>query len=103
MKKVSKVKQIAGVQALGTQVLLEVLTPQEALGTILHVGDTQKDTPQGYVLSVGHMVPKEWGLKKGDRVFFSANTAVCPPGQAGDGRRQFCIDYSSIKGILVEA
>ena len=89
---------------VGTQVLVELLTPKETLGTRLHLdGDMKVDTPQGYVLNVGPMVPKEFGVQKGDRVFISTPSAVFPPlTRNEDDRQQVCVEYMTIRGVLHE-
>jgi hypothetical protein len=101
-KKVMQKSNKFEAKAVGTQVLVEMLNAQEALGTTLVVSGESKDTPQGIVLSIGPMVPEVYGLKKGDRVFFSSPAAVHPPAiaQTSD-RKRACIDYNTIKGVLV--
>lgn len=95
------VEKATKASAVGTQVLVELLTAQEVMGSSLHFAkNVQMDTPQGFVLSVGPMVPENFGVKLGDRVFFSSPAAVFPPIDCGEGREQACIEYTSIKGVL---
>lgn len=91
-------------QPVGHQVLIELLNPQETLDTVLQISDDFKtDTPQGYVVGVGPMVPKEFGVNIGDRVFLSSSSAVMSPGNLGNNNRKlFCVEYNTIKGILRE-
>ncbi len=95
------VKRIVGIKPVGTQVLVEQLTTQESMGTILHVPGKDTNTPQGYVLAIGPMVSEAFGIKVGMRVFFSAPHAYLPPGQTAE-RQSWCIEWNAIKGILME-
>ena len=86
---------------LGHQVLVELLTAQETLGTSLMIETECKvDTPQGYVVAVGKMVPPDFEVKVGDRVFLSASDVVMPPVKSENGRQLCCMSYNGIKGVL---
>lgn len=99
-KKAGKVKSS---HPVGHQVLIELLNPQETLDTVLQISeDFKTDTPQGYVRGMGPMVPKEFGVSVGDRVFVSTSVAVQSPQKSLNGRQLFCIEYNAIKGILKE-
>ena len=75
-----RVPSIVGVRPCGTQVLVELLTAQEALGTVLQIDSSASvnGAPQGYVVSVGPKVPADLGFQKGDRVTLHGNYTPVP-------------------------
>lgn len=102
----NKAPALKDVRAVGNQVLVEMLSEQETLGTniiIQDLGNKKNKEPQGYVLSVGPSFdPNHWGYNVGDRVFFSAPQAVPCPKLAGQERDRFFIDPHTVKGVLIE-
>ncbi len=103
--KAYSVPKVAGVTPTGSQVLVEILHPQELMGTTLHV-DAKTDvkvTLQGYVLAVGPAVKvEEWGFKIGNRVLVSGG-GVMAPNHDGSHRDRFLMEPQSIKGVLTES
>jgi len=99
---ISSVPSISGIRPVGTQILVEFLTAQEALGTRLHVGDEVKaGAPQGYVKFVGPKVDPDWGIKVGDRVLCSGNFTPCP--EIKSDRMVGLVEPHCIKAILEES
>lgn len=96
------VKPVKGIRPMGSQVLIEQLTSQETNTSTIVTTGKSSDTPQGYILGLGPMVPEMYGLKVGDRVFFSSPYAVLPPVKKTGDRDRWCIEYTSIKGVLEE-
>lgn len=88
----------------GNQVLVELLTPNEILGTNLHLGENTKSVngaPQAYVLATGPAI-KDWGVQVGDRVVLSGSFTPLPEVVSKNGRAQGCVDPHMIKAVLVE-
>lgn len=97
------VPRVKSASPTGSRILVELLTANEALGSSLVLeSNVQLNTPQGYVLAVGPMVPAEFGVQVGDRVFVSSNNVVFPPLSDKGERQQACIDYNGIYGVLHE-
>ena len=97
--------QIAKVVPVGTNILLELLTPQEILGTKLHLANDTKTlngAPQAYVLALGPKVDKDWGICVGDRVVLSGNFVPLPEAVSHNGRPQACVEPHCIKAVLAE-
>lgn len=102
--KVYSVPKVVGAQPAGSQVLVEILHPQELMETVLHV-DAKTDVKvplQGYVRAVGPGVKvEEWGFKVGDRVLISGG-GVMSPNHDDCHRDRFFMEPHSIKGVLTE-
>jgi hypothetical protein len=104
----SSIPAIVGVKPCGTQVLVEVLTAQEALGTKLVVSESTSinGAPQGYVLAVGPKVSSDLGFAVGDRVTLHGNFTPVPEGQKlerkNPDRPWILIEPHQIKAVFVE-
>lgn len=102
------VPTISGVKPCGSQVLVELLTAQEALGTILHVDSSASisGAPQGYIISLGPKVTSDLGFKEGDRVTLNGNYTPVPEGQKfnrkNSHRPWILIEPHQIKAVFVE-
>lgn len=100
------VPSIKDVQPCGSQVLVELLTAQEALGTILSIESSAiNGAPQGYVRKTGPRVAQEWGFKVGDRVTLHGNYTPLPEGnfdRPNSHRPWILVEPQQIKAILVE-
>jgi hypothetical protein len=101
------VPKISGVKACGTQILVELLTDEEVLGTNIKmvkiVNSNLKgasDTPQAYILDVGPRA-SDYGFKVGDRIMFSGGFVPAPKFDDSE-RQRGTIDPNCIKAILVE-
>lgn len=94
---------IKSVQPCGSQVLVEVLTSQELMNTVLKLSDgTDPKVPlQGYVRSVGPSHSEAWGFKVGDRVLISGS-GVLAPNTTGTHRDTFLMEPNAIKAVLPE-
>lgn len=103
-----KIPSISGVKPCGSQVLIELLTAQEALGTVLHVESTatMSGAPQGYVLAKGPKVSEDLGFNVGDRVTLHGNYTPLPEGQkfnrTNSHRPWILVDPHQIKAVFVE-
>lgn len=99
-----RVPTVVGAKPTGSQILIEILTPQELSGaTFLVDGKTDLKVPlQGYVRAVGPSVrPDEWGFKVGSRVLISGS-GVMAPNYDHSHRDRFFMDPNSIKAVLDE-
>ena len=103
-----KVPSVVGVNPCGSQVLIELLTAQEALGTILQIDSSASinGAPQGYVVKMGPKVASDWGFKVGDRVTLHGNYTPLPEGQKLDrknpDRPWILVEPIQIKAVFVE-
>lgn len=99
------VPKITSAKPAGQAVLVEVLTAQELMGTILTVAEsTDPKVPlQGYVIAVGPVFKKEsWGFDVGDRVLISGS-GVMAPSYDNCERDRFLMEPNCIKSVLEEA
>ena len=100
----SFIRKIADVKPCGSKILVELLSPQEILGTKFDVGaKVEVGMPQAMVLGHGPSVdPTAWGFKVGDRVLLHGSGPIIP--EYGDGDRQKAlIEPHSVQGVIVEA
>ena len=77
---VTPVPQPKAAKPVGSQVMVELLSPQEIIGTTLLI-DTEANVggaPQGYILELGPMVSPEYGLEAGQRVVMSGKFTPLP-------------------------
>lgn len=103
-----KVPTIVGVNPCGSQVLVELLTAQEALGTILQVDSAASvnGAPQGYVIAMGPKVPTDLGFAKGNRVTLHGNYTPVPEVQklerSNSHRPWILVEPHQIKAVFTE-
>lgn len=103
-----RVPAVVGVNPCGSQILVELLTAQEALGTILQIDSaaSMNGAPQGYIISVGPKVPSDLGFAKGDRVTLHGNYTPIPEGQKLDRKNShrplILVEPQQIKAVFVE-
>lgn len=98
---INNVPRPTDVEPCGTQVLVELLTKQEALGTSLHVqDDVQAGAPQGYIRKLGPKVTDDWGFQAGDRVVLVGNFTPLP--EYVSQRVGILVEPHQIKARLVE-
>jgi len=96
--------KIVGVKPIGSQILVEILTAQEMMGTSLTLSDkTDLKVPlQGYVIAVGSSFKSEsWGYDIGDRVLISG-TGVMAPSYDETHRDRFFMEPTAVKSVLIE-
>jgi co-chaperonin GroES (HSP10) len=115
MTPVNNVPAIKSIKPCGTQVLVELLTAQEALGTNLIIdGDSstiKNGAPQGYVIDIGPRVASDHGFKIGDRVTLNGNYTPLPEvsslssstgKEKNSDRPWILIEPQQIKAVLSE-
>jgi len=95
-----KIRKVTDVKAVGSTVLLEMLSPEEAAGSHLAtVGKVQ----QGRILGVGPALEADkWGFKVGERVLLQGTCVPVPKFPGGDERDLVVVDPHMVKCILVE-
>lgn len=97
--------KVVSVTPCGSQVLVEILTAQEMIGSVIQVSEkTDLKVPlQGYVRALGPALQKEnnWGFKIGDRVLISG-AGVIAPNWDGTHRDRFLMEPSAIRAVLGE-
>lgn len=66
----NNMKEVESVKAIGTGILVELLTPDEAFGSSLYIpNNTKMPAIQGTIIDVGPALNRqEWGIELGDRV-----------------------------------
>jgi hypothetical protein len=104
--KAYSVPKVIGATPSGSQVLIELLHPQELMETQLHLATDKVDLKvplQGYVRAVGPGVNlNDWGFQVGDRVLISGS-GVMVPNYDNIHRDRFFMEPHSIKGVLFES
>lgn len=98
------VPKVVGLRPCGCQVLVEVLTSQEMMNTLLTVTDKHdlKVPLQGYVRAVGPAFKsEEYGFKVGDRVLISGGGVMAPEYDSCH-RDRFLMEPHAIKSVLSE-
>jgi len=85
----------------GHQILLELLTPQEMLGTKLIINEQKQNIRefQAIVLDIGPNIKEEYGFKIGDRVLLSG-PGVPVPNYDDSERDKILMDPICIKAVL---
>jgi len=100
------VPSLKDVVPCGSQVLVEVLTAQEAMGTVLTIEADAAITgaPQGYVRKIGPRGSNDWGFNIGDRVTLHGNyTPVTQQVDRENSHREWIlVDPNQVKAVLVE-
>ena len=97
--------KITGVQPVASQILVEILTPQEIMGTSLTISEkTDLKVPlQGYVKAVGPSFSNaSWGFGIGDRVLISGS-GVMAPNYDDSHRDRFFMEPTAVKAVLNES
>ena len=99
MKKATK---IIGVKPTLSLIMVEILKASDVNPSQLIVSDTTDyGAPQGYILDLGPGVPKEAGLKIGDRVLISGSYVPVPNFDRSE-RERALMEMHNIKAVLVE-
>ena len=99
---VSTLNPVTGCKPCGSQVLLELLTVQEMMGTSLYLKNSKQHTEyQAVVKALGpNLDPAVYGFKVGDRVLLSG-TGVPVPNFDNNDREKILMEPYCIKGVLV--
>lgn len=95
---------VKGVVPCGSQVLLEILTKQELMNTVLTVTDaTDLKVPlQAYVVATGPSFKgDDWGFQIGNRVLLSGS-GVMAPNWDNSHRDRFLMEPHAVKAVLSE-
>lgn len=100
---ISSVGSVKKVSPCGSQILVEILTPQELMNTNLRLSEnTDLKLPlQGYIKAVGPAHKSDWGFDVGNRVLISGS-GVMVPNTDGSHRDTFLMEPSAIKAVLAE-
>lgn len=96
-----EVKNVKFVRPTGNQILLELLTAQEMLGTKIIVNESKAFKEfQAIVLAEGPLAKcDQYGFKVGDRVILSGN-GVPVPNFDNTGRDRVLMEPNCVKAIL---
>jgi hypothetical protein len=92
---------------LGSQILVELLSPEDILGPqSIHIPDSGKivqGAPQGYIRAIGPVVKKDdWGFNIGDRVVLQGSFVPLPEAVCQNGRMMSVVEPHVIKARLIE-
>ena len=105
---VQALPKVKDVMPVGTQILVELLTPEEIMGpTKLHIPEGASKNaingaPQGYILKIGPKVDENWGFKVGQRVVMSGGYVPLPESTSPNGRPRACVEPHIVKAVLIE-
>jgi putative aminopeptidase FrvX len=78
------------------------LTPEEAMGTRLELGQTKSVPNQAFILDIGPAVEEDkYGIKIGDRVLLQGTFVPVP--KFRKGRELAIVDPHAIKCVLDES
>lgn len=95
-----KIRKVTGHKAVGSAILVEMLSPEEAAGS--HLATTGKST-QGRIVEIGPALkPEDWGIAKGNRVLLQGTFVPVPRFPGDDLRELVVVDAHMIKCILEE-
>jgi co-chaperonin GroES (HSP10) len=96
--------KVASVSPVGSQILIEMLSSQEILGTTLTIKENSVvGAPQGYIRAVGPNVDlKSWTFKVGDRVLLQGSYVPVPKLSEDQKRLMGLVEPHGIKAILAE-
>lgn len=100
-KEDNKVKVVVGVAPVGNQVLVERLNEDELVASSVIISNKTTPSNQGYILAIGPLVVKDYGLKVGDRVLLQGSF-VPVPNFTKSNREQNLVFPDMIKAILHE-
>ena len=96
--------KIKDVRPIGSQIMVELLSAQEAIGTKLVISgsSTEVGAPQGYILGHGpRFDPNDWGFGVGDRVLLQGKHVPLPKLDEWKRERSL-MDPNMVKAVLLE-
>lgn len=99
-----KVPKPTAVHPFGSKILVEVLNPDEVLGTNLYVAKTTEvdGAPQAYIVELGPGIGVDSGLKVGQRVYWSGKgTSITDP-RTTSGRVRAMLEVHNILAVIEE-
>lgn len=97
-----KIKKVTDIKAVGSTILVEMLSPEEAAGS--HLATMGKST-QARIIDVGPALDVEgckYGFKRGSRVLLQGTFVPVPKFPNGDQRELGIVDAHMIKCVIVE-
>lgn len=98
-----KAGTLVGAKATGSMVLVEMLSAQESMNTVLVVGENAKAPPQGYIVDIGPALEADkWGIKVGDRVLLQGTYVPVPLPKGNRTRELGIVQAHDIKCVLQE-
>lgn len=97
-----KIRKVTDYKATGTMILVEMLSPEEAAGSMLA---TAGKSTQGRIVDIGPGLKAEidkYGFAVGNRVLLQGTNVPVPKFPDGDNRELVIVDPHTIKCVLVE-
>lgn len=96
-----KIKKVKDVRAIGSTVLIEMLSSEEAAGSVLA---TTGKSQQGRIIDIGPSLETDkWGFKIGQRVLLQGTFVPVPKFANSDDQRELVVvDPHMIKCSFVE-
>ena len=100
----SQVPKIKAVHPFGSKILIEVLKPDECMGTSLYISEqTQVDgAPQAYIVELGPEVKPESGLQVGQRIYWEGKGTPVGDPRCTNGRVRALLEIHNIRAIIEE-
>jgi hypothetical protein len=104
LKVTKKAPKVKAVHPFGSSVLIELLTPDEILGTSLIIGEDTEvgSAPQAYVIELGPKLTEECGLGIGDRVLVQGKFVPVENTNEETKRPRGIVEIHNIKAVLEE-
>jgi hypothetical protein len=100
----SQTPKVTAIHPYGGTLLVEILNPDEILGTSLYIDKDAKvgSLPQAYVVEVGSGLKEDVGLKIGDRVMLQGKYNPVENIGSNTDRQWAIIELHSVKAVLEE-
>jgi hypothetical protein len=100
--RVKDIRKVTDIKAVGSTILVEMLSPEEAAGS--HLVNTGKST-QARIVDIGpalNVVEGKYGFKVGSRVLLQGTFVPVPKFPNGDQRELGIVDAHMIKCVFEE-
>lgn len=101
--------KVKGVTPFGSKILVEILRDDEIIGSKIFLGAAGKGSgtggdgaPQAIIIKLGNAVDSSFGLKEGQRVYWTGKgTAISDP-QVSEGRTRAILEPFNVIAVIEE-
>lgn len=101
---INRVPKIKAVHPFGSKLLVEVLNPDECLGTNLYVSQEAKvdGAPQAYIVELGPEVKSDSGLAVGQRIYWEGKGTPVNDPRGENNRIRALLEIHNVRAIIEE-